>query len=105
MIPPPEVAVSSSSKRPTHLGYRMPAEWEPHDATWLSWPRPDGISFPDSYDRVVPTLAAMVHALGTSEKVFINVCDAEHEGLVRSHLTKAHAKCDHVTYFHIPTNE
>ena len=31
---------------PAALGYRMPAEWEPHAATWLSWPRPDGISFP-----------------------------------------------------------
>ncbi len=90
---------------PSALGYRMPAEWEPHEATWLSWPRPDGISFPDSYEKVVPTLAAMVHALGTSEKVHINVCDAEHEALVRSHLAKAGAKSDHVTFFHIPTNE
>ena len=32
----------------------MPAEWEPHAATWLTWPRPDGISFPGRYD-VVPT--------------------------------------------------
>ena len=32
----------------------MPAEWEPHAATWLTWPRTDGISFPGRYD-VVPT--------------------------------------------------
>ncbi|HEV7406679.1 MAG TPA: agmatine deiminase family protein, partial [Chthoniobacteraceae bacterium] len=38
----------------------MPAEWEPHEATWLSWPRPDGISFPGSYERVMPVLAKMV---------------------------------------------
>ena len=41
----------------------MPAEWEPHAATWLSWPRREGISFPDSFDRVMPTLRAMVEAL------------------------------------------
>ena len=98
-------APTETRPSPAALGYRMPAEWEPHEATWLSWPRPDGISFPDSYERVVPTLAAMVHALGASEKVFINVCDAEHEALVRSHLAKARASSDHVTYFHIPTNE
>lgn len=98
-------ASTETGQLPSALGYRMPAEWEPHEATWLSWPRPDGISFPDSYEKVVPTLAAMVHALGTSEKVFINVCDAEHEALVRSHLAKARAKSDHVTFFHIPTNE
>ena len=23
---------------PAALGYRMPAEWAPHAATWLSWP-------------------------------------------------------------------
>jgi len=23
---------------PVGLGYRMPAEWEPHAATWLAWP-------------------------------------------------------------------
>lgn len=98
-------ARTETKQVPAALGYRMPAEWEPHEATWLSWPRPNGISFPDSYDRVVPALAAMVHALGTSERVFINVCDAEHEALVRSHLAKARAKFDHVTFFQIPTNE
>ena len=90
---------------PAALGYRMPAEWEPHEATWLSWPRPDGISFPDCYERIVPTLAAMVHALAGSEKVNINVCDADHEALVRGHLAEAEAKSEHVTFFHIPTNE
>lgn len=100
---PPEIAVSAPT--PAALGYRMPAEWEPHEATWLSWPRPDGISFPGAYGRITPILAAMVHALGDSEKVHINVCDEEHEGLVRAQLAKARAKCDHVTFFRIPTNE
>ena len=49
---------------PAALGYRMPAEWEPHAATWLSWPRPDGISFPGGgYARAVPALVKMVGAL------------------------------------------
>jgi len=30
---------------PLELGYRMPAEWEPHSGTWLTWPRPEGISY------------------------------------------------------------
>ncbi|HEV7867575.1 MAG TPA: agmatine deiminase family protein [Chthoniobacteraceae bacterium] len=95
---------TASIPTPAELGYRMPAEWEPHEATWFSWPRPDGISFPDSYDKVVPTLAAMVHALA-AERVNINVCDAEHEALVRSHLAKAGARIEHVTFFQIPVNE
>lgn len=90
---------------PASLGYRMPAEWEPHEATWLSWPRPDGISFPDAYQRVAPTLAKMVHALAGSERVNINVCNPEHEAEVKRQLSKARARTDHVTFYHIPINE
>ena len=98
---------SQSTSAPTlaSQGYRMPAEWEPHAATWLSWPRPDGISFPGAYDKVTPTLARMVDALADSEPVHINVCDAEHEALVRQQLAKARARTEHVRFFHIPTNE
>jgi agmatine deiminase len=62
-----------TSQIPAALGYRMPAEWESHMATWLSWPRPEGISFPDSFDRVMPALRAMIEALIESEQVCINV--------------------------------
>jgi agmatine deiminase len=83
----------------------MPAEWEPHEATWLSWPRRDGISFPDSYDRVMPTFAKMVDALADSERVHINVCDEEHEADVKRILAQAHARTDHVDFERIRTNE
>jgi agmatine deiminase len=83
----------------------MPAEWEPHEATWLSWPHPEGISFPGIYEAIPPVLAKMVDALADSEKVFINVRDQEEEQTVRGHLKKANARCEHVRFFHIPTNE
>ena len=73
MMPTTHAAAGKSSKHPAQLGYRMPAESEPHAATWLSWPRPDGISFPGAFDKVQPALAAMVDALGDSEPVNINV--------------------------------
>jgi len=89
----------------TRQGYRMPAEWEPHAATWLSWPRRSGISFPGSYDKITPILAAMVDALADSERVFINVRDADEENTVYNQLKKANARQGHVEFFHIPTNE
>ena len=55
--------MDESSKTPAAIGYRMPAEWKPHAATWLSWPRREGISFPESFDCVLPALRAMVEAL------------------------------------------
>jgi len=51
----------------------MPAEWEPHEATWISWPHPGGSSFPGAYQRVLPAFAKMVTALAESEIVRINV--------------------------------
>ena len=81
----------------------MPAEWEPHAATWLSWPRREGISFPDSFDRVLPALRAMVEALIESEQVYINVCDGAHEAEARSVLRGS--PTERITFYRIPTNE
>ena len=88
---------------PAAQGYRMPAEWEPHAATWLSWPRREGISFPDSYDAVIPVFVRMIDALRESEPVKINVTDPDHEQQVRLLLKDIDTR--HVEYFHIPTNE
>jgi agmatine deiminase len=90
-------------KTPAALGYRMPAEWEPHAATLLSWPRREGISFPDSFDRVLPALRAMVEALIESEQVCINVCNGAHEAEARAVLNGL--RMERVTFYRIPTNE
>lgn len=81
----------------------MPAEWEPHAATWLSWPRREGISFPDAFDRVMPTFREMVAALLTSEPVNINVCNGAHEAEARAVLDGLPQ--EQLTYYEIPTNE
>jgi len=94
----------SSSRTPAELGYRMPAEWERHAATWLSWPRREGISFPDSFDRVLPTLRDMVGALSESEPVCINVINGAHEAEARAVLDPL-PRQDRITYYEIPTNE
>jgi agmatine deiminase len=85
------------------LGYRMPAEWEPHAATWLSWPRREGISFPGSFERVLPALRAMVESLIESEQVCINVCNGAHEAEAREVLRGL--SMDRITFYTIPTNE
>jgi agmatine deiminase len=92
-----------ASQTPAVLGYRMPAEWEPHTATWLSWPRREGISFPDSFDRVMPALRAMVEALIESEQVCINIRNATHEAEAREVLRGLSAK--RISFYLVPTNE
>src|ERR1700761_501192 len=102
-------SMNSESKKPSELGYRMPAEWEPHAATWLSWPRREGISFPGSFDRVLPTLREMVGALtenrqSGSDPVCINVVNGAHEAEARAVLDSLpNQEC--ITYYEIPTNE
>ena len=95
--------METSGQTPAQLGYRMPAEWEPHSATWLSWPRREGISFPDSFDRVLPALRAMVKTLIESEQVCINVCNGAHEAEARAALKDVDPA--RVTFHRIPTNE
>lgn len=95
--------MSQLEKRPASLGYRMPAEWEPHAATWLSWPRREGISFPGAFDRVLPTLRRMVEALLESEPVCINVCNGAHEA--EALVVLAGLPLDRLTFYPIPTNE
>lgn len=81
----------------------MPAEWEPHEATWLSWPQPGCNSFPGSYERVVPTFVRMACALAESETVRINVAGAAQEKAVRALLHEAPP--ERIEFFHIPTDE
>ena len=78
--------MSDNVATPASLGFRMPAEWEPHDGTWFTWPRRDGISFPGQYDTVPPVYAELIRHLVQVEKVSINVWDAAMESEVREFL-------------------
>lgn len=82
----------------------MPAEWEPHEATWISWPRKEGQSFPDSYELVVPALVSMAVAIAESEILRINISTSEQEKEIRA-LLSSMAPMERVEFFNIPTNE
>ena len=96
--------MTASVETPRFQGYSLPAEWERHEATWISWPHRDGQSFPDSYDRVVPTLVKLSALLAESEILRINISSPEQEREVRGFLSKA-APMERVEFHHNPTNE
>jgi agmatine deiminase len=81
----------------------MPAEWEPHAATWLSWPHNER-SWPGKFETVEPVYAAMTRAIADSEPVHINVANADMERRARRFLADAGAKAN-ITFHHIPTND
>ena len=95
------------TQTPKSLGYTFPPEWHRHAATWMSWPRPEGISFPDRYENVQADLARIVANIARFETVRINVPDADWAERVRNVL-RDHGHADaveRVECFHVPTNE
>ena len=52
---------------PRDLGYRWPAEWEPHAATWLSWPHKEA-SWPGKFEPVPGIFDEMVRALEAASR-------------------------------------
>jgi agmatine deiminase len=55
---------------PVRLGYRWPAEWEPHAATWLSWPH-NRDSWPEKFEPVPGQFAELVRTLARFEPVYV----------------------------------
>ena len=97
--------MSTPALTPAELGYRMPAEWETHAGTWLTWPRPEGISFPDKYEPVPEVYANLIRELVRVEEVNINVWDREMEETVRGLLTKFKTPLARIHFHHFPAYE
>jgi len=89
---------------PRRLGYRMPPEWAPHRATWLSWPHKEA-SWPGKFEPVPLIFAEMVRQLAGGEEVRINVADAEAEAGVRTLLRGRGVPDANVFFHHNPTND
>jgi agmatine deiminase len=90
---------------PASLGYSFPPEWHPHAATWFSWPRPEGISFPDKYHTVPENLARIMCEIAPRERVEINVPNGNYERLVREQLKSHGCPTRNIHFHHIKTNE
>lgn len=84
-------------------GFRLPAEWEPHQATWLSWPH-NPETWPYSLAQAERELAQAVAVLAPTETVHINVLNADHGRHVQQLLTEAEAVGD-IRLHEIPTND
>jgi agmatine deiminase len=97
--------VTARRGTPAEHGYAFPAEWARHTGTWLSWPRPEGISFPGFYHRAIRDVARVVAAIAACEPVHLNVPNANYERIVREILRDAGVRTSRVRFHHIPTNE
>ena len=86
---------------PLSKGYRMPAEWAKHDATWLSWPK-NPLTFPDEViEEVEGTFAQMAAALSSGELVKILVDDQALEERAYARVAVAGADMSRVRFLRI----
>ena len=90
---------------PAEHGYSFPAEWTPHRATWISWPRPEGISFPGFYHRSILDVVRVIRTIAQFEPVHLNVPNANYARIVRETLRKGGVPLRRVTLHEIRTNE
>ena len=88
---------------PHALGYRMPAEWEPHEATWLGWPH-ERTDWPGKFAPIPWVYAEIVRNLARVERVRILVEGKEAEAAARRVLQESGADLAAVEFFSVPTN-
>lgn len=88
---------------PTQLGFRMPAEWEPQVAIWLSWPHKYA-SWPGQFRPVPYAYAEIVKQISRFQEVRINAASRLH-ARARRLCEKAGADMSRVTFYAHPTND
>ena len=83
------MVLKNPSQTPAALGYRMPAEWEPHEATWIAWPH-NRSDWPGKFETVPWIYAEIVRHLARVERVNILVEDESTEAKARAVLVRSH---------------
>ena len=81
----------------------MPAEWEPHEATWLGWPH-ELTDWPGKFAPIPWAFAEIVRHLSQVERVYLLVENRESESRVRAILKKSGANLGAVDFFRLPTD-
>jgi agmatine deiminase len=92
-----------STRTPAALGFRMPAEWEPHEATWLAWPH-EPADWPGKIAPIPWVYGEVVRHLSRGEIVRILVPDAAVEKKARALLSRVGVDPARVELFRIPTD-
>lgn len=99
----PNKGPSTMTGTPRQQGYRMPAEWEPHEATWLAWPH-NPEDWPGKFQPIPWVYAEIVGHLARVEDVHILVDDAAAEKRARRILQRSGANLDRVHFHRWPTD-
>lgn len=88
---------------PADAGYRLPAEWEEHEATWLGWPH-NRSDWPGKFAPIVWVYAEIVRRIAAGEKARIVVESKEHEKQARFVLKSANVDVLNVEFYIMKTD-
>lgn len=88
---------------PASLGYRMPAEWEPHEATWLGWPHNKN-DWPGKFQTIPWVYGEICRKLTHGEIVRIIVNSKAHEASARRILARVGVDAEKAQFFRFPTD-
>ncbi|WP_404422328.1 agmatine/peptidylarginine deiminase [Nibricoccus sp. IMCC34717] len=91
------------ARTPAAEGFRMPAEWEPQEAVWFSWPHKKS-TWPGKFRPIPAVFAGIVAAASRYQQVRINASFEKHAAIWRL-LNAAGADLARVTLFNHPTND
>jgi agmatine deiminase len=97
------MADKTAAATPCAHGYRMPAEWEPHEATWLAWPH-NPEDWPGKFAPIPWLYAEIVRLLAAHELVHLIVEDSGAESRIESILERAGANLERVCFHCWPTD-
>src|SRR5215469_13425911 len=89
---------AQGTETPAALGYRMPAEWEPHEATWIAWPH-NAQDWPGKFQGIQWTYVDIVRHLSKHERVHILVNDQTAEAKTQRTLDRSNVRLDNI-HFH-----
>jgi agmatine deiminase len=90
---------------PKEKGYRFPAEWEKHRATWLSYPHDESYSWPGTLANIFPFYNQFIREIAKGERVCINVRDEALKLKVAKDLKQSGVNMSMIDLFLHPTND
>ena len=88
---------------PRDLGFRMPAEWEPHAATWIAWPH-EVTDWPGKFQPVAWVYGEFARYITQVERLRVVVRGRQDESKARLVFRKSGANLDAIDFYHHETN-
>lgn len=88
---------------PAELGYHMPAEWEPHEATWIAWPH-HRADWPGKFAAIPWVYVEIVRHLHQCERARILVNDLSAQRQAIGKLRRGGVDLSRVDFYHCPTD-